>query len=61
MAGESGQVRAVRRHLVGERGLAKSAVSFTGYWRRALTQDDDPTAADLADRTEMMGAATHET
>ncbi|MEU0308477.1 siderophore-interacting protein [Streptomyces cyaneofuscatus] len=47
-AGEASAVRALRRHLVGERGLPKGAVEFSGYWRRALTQDDAPTEEDLA-------------
>ncbi|MFC0531309.1 siderophore-interacting protein [Phytohabitans kaempferiae] len=33
VAGESGMVTAVRRHLVGERGMAKERVYFCGYWR----------------------------
>lgn len=33
LAGESGLVTSLRRHLVRERGLAKSAVTFTGYWK----------------------------
>lgn len=48
LAGEAGTVRALRRHLVEERGLPRSAVEFSGYWRRALTQDDAPTEEDLA-------------
>ncbi|MFD3971644.1 siderophore-interacting protein [Streptomyces cyaneofuscatus] len=48
VAGEASAVRALRRHLVGERGLPKGAVEFSGYWRRALTQDDAPTEEDLA-------------
>ncbi|MFZ2529964.1 MAG: siderophore-interacting protein [Rhodococcus sp. (in: high G+C Gram-positive bacteria)] len=32
VAGESGLVTGVRRHLVRDRGLPKSAVTFTGYW-----------------------------
>jgi NADPH-dependent ferric siderophore reductase len=55
LAGEAGMVRSLRRHLVGERGLDKSAIEFTGYWRRALTQDDAPTAEDLADAREKLG------
>ncbi|MFD3791160.1 siderophore-interacting protein [Streptomyces cyaneofuscatus] len=47
VAGEASAVRALRRHLVGERGLPKGAVEFSGYWRRALTQDDAPTEEDL--------------
>ncbi|CAM5337298.1 hypothetical protein SCALM49S_03134 [Streptomyces californicus] len=43
VAGEASAVRALRRHLVEDRELPKSAVEFSGYWRRALTQDDAPT------------------
>lgn len=54
VAGEASAVRAVRRHLVGERGLDKRAVSFTGYWRRDMTQDEAPTEQDVADAVEQM-------
>lgn len=54
LAGEASTVRALRRHLV-ERGLSKSAIEFTGYWRRKLTQDDAPTTEDLADAAEKAG------
>ncbi|MDX3192195.1 siderophore-interacting protein [Streptomyces sp. MN03-5084-2B] len=54
LAGEAATVRALRRHLVGERGLAKNVVEFTGYWRRSLTQDDAPTPEDLADAAEKL-------
>lgn len=37
--GESGMVKAVRRHLVDERGLDRSAVTFMGYWRPGATED----------------------
>ncbi|GAB3980971.1 siderophore-interacting protein [Actinoallomurus acanthiterrae] len=40
IAGEAGGVRALRRHLVGERGLDRRAVVFTGYWRRGATEED---------------------
>lgn len=33
VVGESGLVTAMRRHLVRERGLEKSAVTFSGYWK----------------------------
>ncbi|RKN36461.1 siderophore-interacting protein [Micromonospora musae] len=33
LAGEAGVIRALRRHLVGERGLDRHAVAFMGYWR----------------------------
>lgn len=54
VAGEASAVRAVRRHLVTERGVDKRQIAFTGYWRRQLTQDADPTAADLADQAELL-------
>ncbi|ARF54042.1 siderophore-interacting protein [Streptomyces gilvosporeus] len=57
LAGEAGTVRALRRHLVEERGLAKRQIEFTGYWRRALTQDDAPTEEDLAEAREKIAAA----
>jgi hypothetical protein len=40
IAGEAGAVRALRRHLVGDRGLDRRAVTFTGYWRRGATEED---------------------
>ncbi|RKT19613.1 NADPH-dependent ferric siderophore reductase [Streptomyces sp. 1114.5] len=54
LAGEAGAVRALRRHLVEERGVPKPSVDFTGYWRHRLTQDDAPTAEDLADVQERL-------
>ncbi|MFI6154360.1 siderophore-interacting protein [Kitasatospora sp. NPDC051170] len=54
LAGEAGAVRALRRYLVAERGVPKAAVDFTGYWRHRLTQDDAPTAEDLADARELQ-------
>ena len=36
VAGESGLIRQVRRHLVTRRGMAKDAVYFCGYWRRGV-------------------------
>ncbi|WP_086843665.1 siderophore-interacting protein [Amycolatopsis kentuckyensis] len=54
LAGEAGMVRSLRRHLVGERGLAKGVIEFTGYWRRSLAQDDAPTPEDLADAAEKL-------
>lgn len=33
LAGEAGVIKALRRHLVSERGLDRSAVAFMGYWR----------------------------
>ncbi|WP_131738938.1 siderophore-interacting protein [Actinomadura roseirufa] len=40
IAGEAAVVRALRRHLVNERGLDRRAVTFTGYWRRGATEED---------------------
>lgn len=37
MAGESAQMRAIRKHLMRERGLASTAYDVMGYWR-ASTQ-----------------------
>nr|WP_300336341.1 siderophore-interacting protein [Actinomyces sp.] len=33
LAGEAGAVRAMRRHLVCERGIDRRSVAFMGYWR----------------------------
>ncbi|QBS44648.1 siderophore-interacting protein [Nocardia sp. CS682] len=40
IAGESGVVRALRRHLVTERRIPKADVTFRGYWRLGATEDD---------------------
>ncbi|MFG2600834.1 siderophore-interacting protein [Streptomyces sp. NPDC048462] len=39
IAGEASQVRAVRRHLVRERGFDRRRVTFVGYWRRGLSEE----------------------
>ncbi|MFE2885670.1 siderophore-interacting protein [Streptomyces sp. NPDC059272] len=39
IAGESGQVKALRRHFVGERGIDRRRVTFVGYWRRGLSEE----------------------
>ncbi|CCK29868.1 siderophore-interacting protein [Streptomyces davaonensis JCM 4913] len=39
IAGESGCVKALRRHFVGERGIDRRLVTFVGYWRRGLTEE----------------------
>ncbi|MER7399341.1 siderophore-interacting protein [Streptomyces sp. NPDC000151] len=39
IAGESGTVKALRRHLVKERGFDRRAVKFTGYWRRGASEE----------------------
>jgi NADPH-dependent ferric siderophore reductase len=33
LAGEAGAIKALRRHLVSERGVDRRAVAFMGYWR----------------------------
>ncbi|AZM50411.1 NADPH-dependent ferric siderophore reductase [Streptomyces sp. WAC 06738] len=48
VAGESATVRAVRRHLVRERGFDRRAVTFSGYWRRGTTEDQLLAAAESA-------------
>ncbi|MFJ5102742.1 siderophore-interacting protein [Streptomyces sp. NPDC088554] len=60
LGGEASTVRALRRHLVGERGLDRRSVHFSGYWRLALTQDDPPTEADLAEARERLADARPE-
>ncbi|MET9958993.1 siderophore-interacting protein [Streptomyces sp. NPDC006326] len=40
VAGESGTVRAVRRHLVKERSVDRRAVRFTGYWRLGASEEE---------------------
>ncbi|MEQ4303132.1 siderophore-interacting protein [Plantactinospora sp. B6F1] len=39
LAGESGVIRALRRHLVSERGLDRESVAFMGYWRLGRADD----------------------
>ncbi|MGW2559414.1 siderophore-interacting protein [Streptomyces sp. NPDC001514] len=57
LGGEASAVRALRRHLVGERGVDKRSVDFAGYWRQRLSQDDAPTEADLAEARERLAQA----
>ncbi|MFE9775385.1 siderophore-interacting protein [Streptomyces sp. NPDC005931] len=54
LAGEAGAVRALRRHLVNDRGLDKGSIDFSGYWRFKLTQDDAPTSEDMAEAQERL-------
>ena len=37
--GEAGEVRAVRRHLLAERGLSRDGTSISPYWRRDYTDE----------------------
>jgi hypothetical protein len=37
--------------------VPKRSVEFSGYWRRALTQDDAPTEEDMAEAMERVALA----
>ncbi|AGS69752.1 siderophore-interacting protein [Streptomyces collinus] len=39
LAGESGRVKALRRHFTAERGIDRRRVTFVGYWRRGMTEE----------------------
>ncbi|AZQ34943.1 siderophore-interacting protein [Streptomyces cyaneochromogenes] len=39
IAGESGSVKALRRHFVQERGVDRRRVTFVGYWRQGLSEE----------------------
>jgi NADPH-dependent ferric siderophore reductase len=39
VAGEAAMVRAVRRHLLTERGFAARPHYFGGYWRAGMSED----------------------
>lgn len=52
IAGESGSVKALRRHLVRERELDRRRVTFVGYWKRGLSEDglrEEPATDEAAD------------
>lgn len=49
IAGEQSQVRTLRRFLVGERGVPKSAIDFSGYWRRGGELEPEPDEPDEQD------------
>lgn len=38
--GEADEIRTIRRHLLGERGLARAQMSCSPYWRRTMTDED---------------------
>ncbi|MGH8908101.1 MAG: siderophore-interacting protein [Egibacteraceae bacterium] len=57
LAGESSAVRALRRHLIHERGIDKRSIEFTGYWRLSLTWEDAPTEEDVAEIQERLADA----
>ncbi|MFF7307758.1 siderophore-interacting protein [Streptomyces sp. NPDC008137] len=39
IAGESGCVKRLRRHFVRERGVDRRRVTFVGYWRRGVSEE----------------------
>lgn len=39
IAGESGCVKELRRHFVHERGIDRRRVTFVGYWRRGVSEE----------------------
>ncbi|MFJ1746141.1 siderophore-interacting protein [Streptomyces sp. NPDC088116] len=45
IAGESGTVKELRRHLVRERELDRRRVTFVGYWRRGVSEEELRAAA----------------
>ncbi|MFC5993727.1 siderophore-interacting protein [Pseudonocardia hispaniensis] len=54
--GEAGAVKQVRRHLLAERGVARDALSISGYWR--LGRDEDGFRQDKAAERAAPEAAT---
>ncbi|MET8979054.1 siderophore-interacting protein [Streptomyces sp. NPDC004539] len=40
IAGESGSVKALRRHFVQERGIDRRRVTFVGYWRQGMSEEE---------------------
>jgi NADPH-dependent ferric siderophore reductase len=47
LAGEASEVRAIYRHLVGERGLDRSRIRASGHWKRGVANHDHHEAIDL--------------
>lgn len=39
IAGESGCVKELRRHFVRDRGIDRRSVTFVGYWRRGVSEE----------------------
>jgi NADPH-dependent ferric siderophore reductase len=48
-AGEAGSVRALRRHLLNERGFDRRRTSFSGYWRHGLMEEQLRAEASVGD------------
>jgi NADPH-dependent ferric siderophore reductase len=53
--GETGSVKQLRRHLVGERGLTPAQLSISGYWRRGY-DDESHRALKAAEREQEQQA-----
>ncbi|MFJ2114074.1 siderophore-interacting protein [Streptomyces sp. NPDC087850] len=56
IAGESGTVKELRRHLVRERRIDRRRVTFVGYWRRGVSEEQLREAAVKAEES-AAGAA----
>jgi NADPH-dependent ferric siderophore reductase len=58
--GEASSVRALRRHLIVERGISRDALSVSGYWKRSRTEEgwreDKPEWNRLAEADESAAA-----
>ncbi|HTT29494.1 MAG TPA: siderophore-interacting protein [Solirubrobacteraceae bacterium] len=58
--GEASSVRALRRHLIVERGMSRDALSVSGYWKRSRTEEgwreDKPEWKRLVEVDEHMAA-----
>jgi NADPH-dependent ferric siderophore reductase len=54
--GEASTVRAVRRHLLVDRGVPREAMSVSGYWK--LTRTDEEWRADKAEWNRLVEADT---
>ena len=37
--GEADEIRAIRRHLITDRGVARADMSCSPYWRRTMTDE----------------------
>lgn len=58
--GEAGEVKALRRHLLAERGVPRDALSISGYWRRGRDEDGfrlDKAAERAAEEAAAEGAS----
>ncbi|WP_049575672.1 siderophore-interacting protein [Streptomyces sp. SBT349] len=40
IAGEASTIRALRRHLVNDRAIDRARITFSGYWRRGVSEED---------------------